>query len=310
MRIRLYGTSYFDLHKNQQYIQYLNTAFKKYGVNNPISRLSDYEHFDILKKAEKQIAKDFGCEDACLFSSGFLACSCVKNYLLSRAENNNEEIFYSSNYHPSWIDKKMKDVKYLKKDKNDIFISNSLNSFYGEKENYMQYVERFNKIAIDVSHTAYIWNHKKEADNKILFFGSLNKAPSFPAGFIAGSSKDIKEIKKLAEYTTSTPPSVAFAEVFLKMSKIRKEQLKKLEINMKIMDKALEVNRDDSFPIYNMGISDESLYKNFRNSRLDVSYMTYPFEYSDKHLRIVLNSEIREFELKELIYFINMTEEI
>jgi len=304
MGIRLYGTSYFDLHKNQQYIEYLNTAFKKYGVNNPISRLSDYEYFDILEKTEKQIAKDFGCEDACLFSSGSLACSCVKNYLLSRAENNNEEIFHSSNYHPSWIDKKMKDIKYLKKDKNDIFISNSLNSFYGEKENYMQYAERFNKIAVDVSHTAYIWNHKKEANSKMLFFGSLNKAPSFPAGFVAGSSRDIKEIKKLAEYTTSTPPSVAFAKVFLEMDNIRKEQLEKLKINMKIMDKALKVNRDNPFPIYNMGISDESLYKNFRNSGLDVSYMPYPFEYSYKHLRIVFNSEIAEFELTRLLKFV------
>jgi len=304
MGIRLYGTSYFDLHQNQQYIQYLNTAFKRYGVNNPISRLSDYAYFDILEKAEKKIAKDFGCEDACLFSSGYLACGCVKNYLLARAKNNSEEIFHSSNHHPSWIDKKMKDIKYLKKDKNDIFISNSLNSFYGEKENYMQYAERFNKIAVDVSHTAYIWNHKKEANNKMLFFGSLNKASSFPAGFIVGSSKDIKEIKTLAEYTTSTPPSVAFSEAFLKMNNIRKEQLEKLEINMKIMDKTLELNRDNSFPIYNIGISNDNLYEKFQNSGFDVSYMPYPFEHSDKHLRIVLNSEITEFELSRLRNFI------
>jgi len=304
MRTRLYGTSYFDLHKNKKYIQYLNIALKKYGVNNPISRLSDYEHFDVLEEAEKQIAKDLGCEDACLFSSGSLACSCLKNHLLIRAEKNGEEIFYSSNYHPSWIDKKMKDAKYLKKDKNDIFISNSLNSFYGEKENYIEYVEIFNKVAIDVSHTAYIWNHKKEANSKMLFFGSLNKAPSFPAGFVAGSSRDIQEIKKLAEYTTSTPPSIAFANAFLKMSKIRQEQLKKLEINIKIMDNALKIDRDNPFPIYNMGISDESLYKEFKNNDFDVSYMPYPFEYSDKHLRIVLNSEIREFELYRLIDFI------
>ena len=57
MGIRLYGTSYFDLHQNQQYIQYLNTAFKRYGVNNPISRLSDYAYFDILEKAEKKLLK-------------------------------------------------------------------------------------------------------------------------------------------------------------------------------------------------------------------------------------------------------------
>lgn len=300
MGVRLYGTSYFDLHKNKKYIKYLNKAFKKYGVNNPISRLSDYEHFNILEKTEQQIAKDFGCEDACLFSSGYLACVSIKNYLLKDAKINKCDIVYNSNFHPSWIDDKMVEMSKSYIDKNNIFISNSLNSFYGKKENYTKYIKKFRKIVIDVSHTAYIWSHKKEADNNVLFFGSLNKASSFPAGFIAGSFEDVKKIKKLAEYTTSTPPSVAFASVFLKMKKLRKQQLKKLKNNMIYMDKILNKNLSSAFPIYNLGKNNDELYDKLRLGDLEVSYMSYPFDYSDKHLRIILNSNTKKSDFKKI----------
>ena len=196
MKVRLYGTSYFDLHKNKKYIKYLNKAFKKYGVNNPISRLSDYEHFNILEKVEKQIAKDFGCEDACLFSSGYLSCVCMKNHILNDAKVYKSDIVYNRNFHPSWIDEKMIKISKNNINKKNIFMSNSLNSFYGKKEDYKKYIIKFRKIAIDVSHTAYIFNHKKEAKKNVLFFGSLNKAPSFPAGFIAGNFNNIKKIRK------------------------------------------------------------------------------------------------------------------
>jgi len=299
MGVRLYGTSYFDLHKNKKYIKYLNKAFKKYGVNNPISRLSDYKHFNILKETEKQIAKDFGCEDACLFSSGYLACVCIKNYLLNDVKRNNSDIVYNTNFHPSWIDDKMIEISKNNIDKKNIFISNSLNSFYGEKEDYKKYIKKFRKIAIDISHTAYILNHKKEVKNNVLFFGSLNKASSFPAGFIIGSFKDIKKIKKLAEYTTSTPPSVAFASIFLKMRTIRKIQLKKLRTNIKFINKQLKIKK--SFPIYNIDINNDKLYNKFRLNNLELSYMPYPFINSNKHLRIILNSETKKNDLKKLI---------
>jgi len=300
MGVRLYGTSYFDLHTNKKNIKYLNKAFKKYGVNNPISRLSDYEHFNILEKTEQQIAKDFGCEDACLFSSGYLACVCIKNHLLNDAKRNNSDTVYNTNFHPSWIDDKMIQISKNNIDKKNIFISNSLNSFYGKKENYPKYIKMFRKIAIDVSHTAYILNHKKEAKNNILFFGSLNKASAFPAGFITGSFDDIKRIKKLAEYTTSTPPSIAFASAFLKMKKLRKQKLKMLKNNMIYMDKILNKNLSSAFPIYNLGKNNDELYDKLRLGDLEVSYMPYPFDYSDKHLRIILNSNTKKSDFKKI----------
>lgn len=301
MKIRLYGTSYLNMYQNKVYIKHLHKAFKKYGVNNPISRLSNYKYFSILEKVERQIARDFGSEDACIFSSGYIASVCLKNYFVKKAKKN---IFYNSSYHPAWFDNSMKNINYLNTENKDFIISNSLNSFFGIKENYLEMIDKFEKIAIDVSHTAYIWNHKNEANNKILFFGSLNKAPAFPAGFIAGSKEDIKDIKKFAEYTTSTPPSIAFAKVFLQMVDIRIRQLEKLKYNMRIVDQAWNINRNDPFPIYNIGLENKSLYEKFKYKGFEISYMPYPYIYSKKYLRIILNSGLTFKNLEELVQLI------
>jgi len=299
MGIRLYGTSYFDLQKDKTYIKLLNKAFKKYGINNPISRLSDYKYFKILKKAEKQIAKDFGCKEACVFSSGYLAGDCIRTYLLEIINKENSKIVYNKNFHPSWYDEKMIKISKNNIKRKNLFISNSLNSFFGIKENYLKYINKFKLIAIDVSHTAYIWNHKKEVNDNILFFGSLNKASAFPAGFIAGNKKNIKRIRQLAQYTTSTPPSVAFSSVFLKMKKQRKKQRKKLYKIMKVMDKLVK-KKKSIFPIYNIGINNDKLYKKFIKANLEISYMPYPYKISKKYLRIILNSNLEKSNLLRL----------
>ena len=65
------GTSYFELHKNEEVINSAINALIKYGINSSSSRNS-YGTTQLLLEVEKEAAKFFNCEDAVYLSSGFL----------------------------------------------------------------------------------------------------------------------------------------------------------------------------------------------------------------------------------------------
>ena len=88
------------------------------------------------------------------------------------------------------------------------------------------------------------------------------------------------------------------------MVDIRIRQLEKLKYNMRIVDQAWNINRNDPFPIYNIGLENKSLYEKFKYKGFEISYMPYPYIYSKKYLRIILNSGLTFKNLEELVQLI------
>ncbi|MFZ4857817.1 MAG: hypothetical protein ACOYL3_15605 [Desulfuromonadaceae bacterium] len=314
--IRLYGTAYLDLQNNREYINTVKRNLTIYGVNNPVSRLCDFQHSEYYAEAENLIAHEFVTEDACLFPNGYLAGMATKRVLTDIARIKKGTIITPETAHPCYS----VDGRHLKTDHKvgiklnyhkKIIIMSAINSFYGEiDESYhLLNLKNIHVAALDVSHTAFIWDHNLISPytnliDNIIFFGSLSKAASYPAGFVAGPKDIIKKLREQPEFSTSCPPSIAHTVSFISSENIRRKQLEKLNKVAEKFNNGMQLSRPINsgyLPIYNINSDNEKIYKLLLNNGFEASFMSYPFKESMKHLRVVLNAGLNVTLINKII---------
>ena len=313
--IRLYGSAYLNIQHQKEYIDIFNDAIKKFGVNNPVSRLSTFTHSQYYEIVEQQLALDFSSQSACLLSNGYLSGVALKNVLFDIAKQKNYSIIYDINGHPCYQPRENPDynTELVDFSSDSILLINSINSFYGciDETWYLSFLDGLKILAIDVSHTAHIFDHQSllkhvKDDVEIIFFGSLGKAAAFSAGFVAGSSKIIEIIKQQAEFCAATPPSIAGAYTYMQSQQIReslKQHLIKL-IEIFEMNFDLKPNKFanyQKFPVFNIQNNNNTTYSKLLSLGYETSFMSYPYPKSEKQLRLILNAGLSKSQIEDVI---------
>lgn len=301
----LFGTSYLGLQRCDRYVAIACEGMRNYGVANPFSRDSDYD-FGPLIQAEAAVAKEFVQEDACLFSSGFIAGNATSRLLGRMSKEENMGLAVASDIHPCFslsglYDLPRSDVDTVffveRENRRWIAVFEPLNSLLGTRTlgvEKSRVIERAAVRAIDVSHTAFLWNHANLAGvGETLFYGSLGKAAAFPVGFVAGPRRLIDRMRDDPAYRTSYPPANALAYAFLRSDGLRRERHKKLRELLATVDASLGLDRGTAwFPAYYL-TDQEEMYLGFLRDGIRLSCVRYPSETSPPMVRAVVHAGLQ-----------------
>ena len=237
------GTSYYELHKNEQVIASAINALKKYGVNSASSR-SSYGTTPLLLEVEKESAEYFNCEDAVYLSSGYLTDLAAAQALVN--ENKYDAVFmdeishYSNEYAAKLSGKPI--YKFSHRDAADLEEKISLNLQSGQKplvitdgifpifgkiapvDKYKSIIEKYDGILwVDDAHALGVlgpngrgtYDHFGLTSERFYYGGTLSKAFGGYGGIIPGTKNFINEIKNGQVQNGATPPPSSAAAASL-----------------------------------------------------------------------------------------------
>ena len=301
----LFGTAYLGLQRCDRYVEIACEGMRSYGVANPFGRDSDYD-FGPLVQAEMAVAKEFVQEAACLFSSGFIAGNATRRLLGRVSKEEDMGLAVASDIHPCFslggfygLPQSDGDtISFVeRKNRRWIAVFEPLNSLLGTRTLDVEksmIIERAAVRAIDVSHTAFLWNHANLIGvGETLFYGSLGKAAAFPVGFAAGPRRLIDRLRGDPAYRTSYPPANALAYAFLHSDDLRRERHKKLRKLLAIVDASLGLDRGTAwFPAYYL-TDQEEIYLGFLKDGIRLSCVRYPSETATPMVRAVVHAGLQ-----------------
>lgn len=310
MAVELFGTAYLGLQSDPGFIALVSAGFAEFGTSNPISRLADHD-FGALHAVEAVVAEAFGQEDACLFSSGYLAGIAMGLQLRDIAVRQGVALLVAGDGHPSAhcglsmrTGLSMSDAEAAQRHAATgwLAVFDSINSLLGQVTSdplVSQVIRGAVLRAVDVSHTAFLWSDHHELLHQAptLFFGSLGKAAAFPAGFIAGPSEIIAALRDTPIYSASSPPAMVFADAFLKAASLRRARIERLRQHLGRIDHAFGMSRGNRwFPAYRLA-DDEALCAACTAAGFKLSRLNYPTPTSESILRAVIKAGLGAAEV-------------
>ncbi len=335
------GTSYYELHKNEDVINSAINALKKYGINSSSSRNS-YGTTQLLLQVEKEAAEFFNCDDAVYLSSGFLTDLAAVQAFINK--NMFDVVFidgvshYSNEYaaklsgkpiykfsHLDDADLEEKIFQNLKPDQRPLVITDGIFPVFGKIapiHNYSSIIEKYNGILwVDDAHALGIlgpngrgtYEHYGLTSERFYFGGTFSKAFGGFGGIIPGNKKFIGEIKNNQIQNGSTPPpsSAAAASLTgLKLVKSKPEMKFKLWENAKRLKtglKNLGVDVEDTnVPIAAWTMNSKSEMQKLQNELMKknivIQYIQYIGAGEKGALRIVVFSSHTSGQIDNLIY--------
>ncbi|MBU2493745.1 MAG: pyridoxal phosphate-dependent aminotransferase family protein [Bacteroidetes bacterium] len=244
------GTSYYELHSNNEVINAAIEALKKYGVNSSSSRNS-YGTTPLLLEVEKTAAQYFACEDAAYLASGFLsdiaAVQAFINMDLFDSIFIDEISHYSNNYasklsgksvftfpHADYNGLEDSIKKNLLPGERPLLITDGIFPIFGKiapLPDYIKLIEKYNGVIwVDDAHALGVigengrgtCEHFNLNSDSLFFGGTMSKAFGGFGGIIPGKKKFIEDIKHSQTQNGSTPPPSSAAAASLTGLKILK----------------------------------------------------------------------------------------
>lgn len=240
------GTSYYELHKNEQVINSAIEAVRQYGISSASSR-SSYGTTQLILDVEKEAADYFNCEDAVYLASGFLtdqaAVQAMSNKNLFDLIFIDEISHYSNEYasrlsgkpvytfsHLNEVELEEKISKACTSNQKPLIITDGVFPIFGSiapVDKYSVIAEKYNGLVwVDDAHAMGVIGekgrgtseHLNVASNKILFGGTFSKAFGGYGGLIPGKKNFIEEVKRNQIQSGATPvPSAAAAASLIGM---------------------------------------------------------------------------------------------
>lgn len=244
------GTSYYELHKNEQVINSAIEAVRQYGISSASSR-SSYGTTQLILDVEKEAADYFNCEDAVYLASGFLtdqaAVQAMSNKNLFDLIFIDEISHYSNEYasrlsgKPVYTFSHLNDVELEEKiskactsNQKPLIITDGVFPIFGSiapVDKYSVIAEKYNGLVwVDDAHAMGVIGEKGRgtseylnvASNKILFGGTFSKAFGGYGGLIPGKKNFIEEVKRNQIQSGATPvPSAAAAASLIGMKLLK-----------------------------------------------------------------------------------------
>jgi 7-keto-8-aminopelargonate synthetase-like enzyme len=335
------GTSYFELHKNEEVINSAINALKKYGINSSSSRNS-YGTTQLLLEVEKEAAIFFNCEDAVYLSSGFLTdLAAVQTFI-----NNNmfdivfidEVSHYSNEYaaklsgkpiykftHLDDTDLEEKISLHLQRGQKPLIITDGIFPIFGDIapiDKYSRVIEKRNGILwVDDAHAIGIlgangrgtYEHFGLTSEKFYFGGTFSKAFGGYGGIIPGNKKFIGEIKNSQIQNGATPPPSSAAAASLTGLRLVKSNPR---MRLKLWENAARLKtglrnlgievEDSNVPIAAWAMNSKSemqkLQKELMKKNFVIQYIQYIGTGEKGALRIVVFSSHTFEQIDNLIY--------
>ncbi|MGB0372288.1 MAG: aminotransferase class I/II-fold pyridoxal phosphate-dependent enzyme [Opitutales bacterium] len=304
----LYGTSYLGLQTHPEYLRILQENLQQYGVNNPMSR-NNAGVFKVLERAETSLMEEWESEEACLLPNGFQAGQAV----LAVCRDLDCPIYAQADGHPCYLPNVLADTSSSVALDRFGLIFDAVDPFTG-LSNWMQktsleLVHRADFKALDVSHVAGVWPSQDlikhlnpERSPLTLYFGSLAKASAFPAGFVAGPRKIIRQIRALPQFTASSPPANYLAASFLDSTLLRSRLKGELSRIMKEVRRRLKLPDDPwAFPSFLLKTPNNSELSMLEAQGIHISALAYPSTHSPVRYRCVLNAMLSATELEQIL---------
>lgn len=228
------GTSYYELHKNEEVIRSASDALNKYGLNSASSRNS-YGTTRLLLDVEKEAAEFFNCEDSVYLSSGFLTDMAAVQSIVNQNKIDflfiDENSHYSNDYaarisgkpvyrfsHIDDADLEEKISKILSPGQIPLVLTDGIFPVFGKiapVDKYSGIIEKYNGFLwVDDAHALGIlgdngrgtYEHYKISNDRYYFGGTLSKAFGGFGGIVPHKKIFIDEIKANHIHNGSTPP--------------------------------------------------------------------------------------------------------
>lgn len=335
------GTSYYELHKNEEVINSAVNALLKYGINSSSSR-SSYGTTQLLIDVEKEAAGFFHCEDAVYLSSGFLtdlaAVQAFINKNMFDAVFIDENSHYSNEYasrlsgkpihkfiHLSEADLEEKISKNLKTGQKPLIITDGIFPIFGKIapiDKYAGIVEKYNgTLWVDDAHALGVigkngrgtFEHFGLTSDRFYFGGTLSKAFGGFGGIIPGDRKFIDEIKNSQIQNGTTPPPSSAAAASLKGLQLLKanpemrlklwENANKLKNGLRNLGIEVE-NTNVPIAAWTMGskLEMQKLQHELMKQNIVIQYIQYVGAEEKGALRIVVFSSHTPDQIENLIY--------
>ncbi len=335
------GTSYYEMHKNEDVINAAIDALKRYGINSSSSRNS-FGTTNLLLEVEKESAQFFNCEDAVYLSSGFLTGLAAVQALINK--NMFDAVFideishYSNEYaaklsgkpiykfsHQDDADLEEKISINLQPGKKPLIITDGIFPIFGTIapiDKYSRIIEKYNGILwVDDAHALGIlglngrgtYEHYGLISERFYFGGTFSKAFGGYGGIIPGTKKFIDEIKNNQIQNGSTPPPSSAAAASLTGLQLVKsnpgmklklwENANRLKTGLKNI--GIEVE-DTNVPIaawtMNSKAEMQKLQSDLMKKNIVIQYIQYVGAGTNGALRIVVFSSHTSEQIDNLIY--------
>ena len=335
------GTSYFELHKNEQVINSAIEALKKYGITSSSSR-SSYGTTQLLLDVEKEAAQYFTCEDAVYLASGFLTDLAAIQAFINK--NMFDVVFideishYSNDYasklsgkpvykfsHLDYNDLEEKIVKHLPGSKKPLIISDGIFPIHGKIAPAYKYSEIANKfnglVWLDDAHALGVigengrgtFEHFGLKSANLFYGGTFSKAFGGFGGIIPGEKNLIDEIRSNQIQSGATPvPSSAAAASLTGMRLVKSNPLFRIKLweNAKRLKAGLRqigIEADESHvPIAAWALKSksemETLQQELLKKNIVIQFIQYVGAGDSGALRIVVFSTHTPEQIDNLIY--------
>lgn len=335
------GTSYYELHKNEDVINCAIDALKKYGINSSSSRNS-FGTTKLLIDVEKEAAEFFNCEDAVYLSSGFLTDIAAVHALTNKNMLDVvfiDEISHYSNEYAAILSSKpiykfshLNDahleemiLSNLQPGQKPLIITDGIFPIYGTiapLDKYYRIVEKYNGILwVDDAHAIGVlgsggrgtYEHYGLASERLYFGGTFSKALGGYGGIIPGSREFIDEIKNNQIQNGATPPPSSAAAASLKGLKLFRS---KPELKLKLWENAAKMKsglkklgiavEKSTVPIAAWNLNSKSemkmLQMDLMKKNIVIQYIQYIGAGENGALRIVVFSSHTSEQIEKLLY--------
>ncbi len=247
------GTSYYELHRNEQVVNSAINALKKYGVSTASSRNS-FGNNELIVELENETVDFFETEDSIYLSSGFLTVSALIQFL--NGKNYFDSIFidefthYASHLAIKISDKKIIPFRHINpfdleekiisysQFKKPLIVTDGIFPIFGNiapLDKYYEIAKKYNAlILVDDAHGIGVLGEKGKGtlehfninSEKIFFGGTFSKAFGGYGGIIPTNKLIAEEIKdgSILNGATPTPlPAIAASLAGLKIFKSNPE---------------------------------------------------------------------------------------
>lgn len=234
------GTSYYELHKNEQVVNSAIEALKKYGITSSSSR-SSYGTTQLLLDVEREAAQYFNSDDAVYLVSGFLtdlaAIQAFVNKKMFDVVFIDEISHYSNDYasklsgkpvyqftHLDYNDLEVKIAEHLQPKGRPLIISDGIFPIHGKiapADKYAEIANKYNGLVwLDDAHALGVigengrgtFEHFGLKSANLFYGGTFSKAFGGFGGIIPGEKSFIEEIRSNQIQSGATPvPSSAAA---------------------------------------------------------------------------------------------------
>lgn len=317
------GTAYLGLPINKDFQEILIKNLKKWGSAYGSSRNANIQ-LSAYNSGEKFLASFIKSEAALTISSGMLAGKLVIDNLETQTDcfyhfpnlhnalksEKSLPLFIDSKPNPKLLDKKVEKITILTDAVPSSFVEPidlSVLDLIPSNKQITLVIDESHSIGIIGKNGRGIFSNIDYPNIKRkIMIASLGKAMGLTGGMIGADSEFISQIKLNNSYVSAAGMNPAFAQSISKSEKIFKRQHKKLQENLKYLEKYLIksnlIDFNKSYPLIYPKI--KNIHQILKENKIIITNFPYPNDAGELN-RIVITANHKKKDLQKMVEILN-----